>query len=111
MSYQAHVKPLIGKKKNCTELLNEVIIYLICIHIFFFTEWIDWINDPYFKINTGWSMLALLGLYCVGNIGYFLGVQLYKLFYFLRRIKYRLENSNLFKKRPKSDIQPVKMTQ
>ena len=52
-------KPIEGRFKNKLEIVNEVFVHLISMHIIFFT---DWIGDPDMQYNMGWSMILLISL-------------------------------------------------
>ena len=62
--YLGYFKPFYTKNQNLLEIGNEICILLVSYHLFLFT---DFINDPQFEYNIGWSIIALTTLNIIIN--------------------------------------------
>ena len=52
--------PLNRRTLNRLEMLNELVVCLVCLHSNFFTDWVD---DPHVQSMYGWSMIIIVSLH------------------------------------------------
>ena len=71
MSYTAYVLPFQSLLLNYQEVFNEITVLLASYHLFCFTEWVYDLNA---RFLIGWSLLAVIAINVVTNIGIMLFV-------------------------------------
>ena len=53
-------KPLVGRMLNRYEMVNEIVVFTVCWHLMFFTDWVDTEDS---KVKFGWSMITIIVLH------------------------------------------------
>ena len=76
-------KPLVGKMLNMFEIINEIVVCTASLHLCFFT---DWVNDEEAKVNYGWSMVIIIALHMLFQ----LGTVMYNAFLLLKMISFKM---------------------
>ena len=59
-------KPLVGRLLNRYEIANEIVVCLISWHLCFFSDWID---DEEAKVNYGWSLVVIIVVHMIFQLG------------------------------------------
>ena len=57
--------PLERRSLNRLEMINESVVCLVCLHLNFFTEWID---DPNVQSMYGWSLILIVSAHMLLQI-------------------------------------------
>ena len=88
--YLIRVKPFYRLTVNLQEILNEITVMIAAFTLFTFTEWVS----PEDRVDMGWSLIAVIGLNVLINMGTLAFVVLHMLYIKARR-KYAMNKRAL----------------